>query len=81
MQKKKVKCSRCHEMYIRTHHSRMGQICEWCERDLIELDWELSRKCGIRPMTRQDIEYLNEYWQKKRNAKKPRNRRENNCGR
>lgn len=63
---KKVKCSRCHEMYIPTYRSRMGQICYWCERDLIELERELSLKCGLRPMTSHDIEALNQYWQKKR---------------
>lgn len=66
---KKVKCSRCHEKYLPIRYSRMGQICEWCERDLIELDWELSRKCGLRPMTKNDVEELNKYWLKKRGSK------------
>lgn len=66
---KKVKCSRCHEKYFPVHYSRMGQICRWCEEDIIALDKELSRKCGIRPMTWQDVEYLNKYWQKKRGRK------------
>jgi len=66
---KKVKCSRCHEKYIQTYHSKMGQICKWCEEDIIALDKELSRKCGIRPMTRHDVEELNKYWQKKRGLK------------
>ena len=63
---KRVKCSRCHEMFIMTHKSKMGQICEWCEEDIIVLERELSLKCGLRPMTRHDVEELNEYWRKKK---------------
>ncbi len=60
--KKKVKCSRCHEKFVQLYKSRMGQICPLCERDLIELDAELSYKCGIRPMTRRDVVELNRCW-------------------
>jgi hypothetical protein len=44
----------------------MGQICQWCEENIIAAERELSRKCGLRPMTSHDVEYLNKYWQKKR---------------
>jgi hypothetical protein len=48
----------------------MGQICYWCERDLIEHERELSSKCGLRPMSKVDVEELNKYWQKKKRATK-----------
>ena len=66
---KKVKCSRCHEKYLPVRYSRMGQICEWCEEDIIALERELSIRCGLRPMTKNDVEELNKYWQKKKSGK------------
>ena len=65
-----MKWSRCREDYdVRTYHSRMG-ICRWCEEDLITLDRELSRQCGLRPMGKLDVDELNKYWQKKKRANK-----------
>lgn len=63
---KKVKCSRCHEKFEQIYKSRMGQICQWCEENIIATERELARKCGLRPLTSHDIEELNKYWQKKR---------------
>ena len=60
----KCPCSRCHEPYIRIRYSRLGQVCPWCEEDLIALDRELSRKCGLRPLMTHDLLELNKYWQK-----------------
>ena len=66
---KTIKCSRCREMFIKMHLSRLGQVCPWCEEDLIALDWELSRKCGLRPMTKRSMLELNQYWQKAKAAR------------
>jgi hypothetical protein len=60
--KKTLKCSRCREEFIQNYKSKLGQICPWCEEDLIALDRELSYKCGILPMTKRDIQALNIYW-------------------
>jgi hypothetical protein len=60
--KKTLKCSRCREEFVQNYKSKLGQICSWCEEDLIALDRELSYKCGILPMTKRDIQALNQYW-------------------
>lgn len=60
-----VKCSRCKKEYILKYHSKMG-ICPWCEEALIAAERELSRKCGLRPMTKRDVEELNKYWSRKK---------------
>lgn len=60
-----IKCSRCNEDYALTYRSRLG-LCRWCEETLIAAERELSRKCGLYPMTKQDVEELNKYWQKKK---------------
>jgi hypothetical protein len=60
--KRRVICSRCREEFIQNYKSKLGQICPWCEDDLIALDRELSRKCGLRPMTNMDVQELNRWW-------------------
>ncbi len=60
--KKILKCSRCYEDFRQNYKSKLGQICPWCEEDLIALDRELSHKCGLRPMTKMEMEQLNRYW-------------------
>jgi len=56
------KCSRCHEYYTQKRRSRYGQICPWCEENMIMAERELSRKCGLHPLSEADITYLNKYW-------------------
>jgi hypothetical protein len=60
-----VQCPRCHETFFMSRYPRMG-VCRWCEEDLVALDRELSRECGLRPMTKQNIEELNKYWREKK---------------
>lgn len=56
------KCDRCHETYRPVRNSRFGQLCPWCEDDLISLERELSIRCGLRPLNALDIIELNKYW-------------------
>lgn len=56
------KCSRCYEYYTQKRRSRYGQICPLCEEDMIMTERELSRKCGLRPMTEEDITKFKKYW-------------------
>ncbi len=65
--RKIVKCSRCHDYFIQTYKSRYGQLCRVCEKNLIAAERELSRRCGLRPMSDMDVFYLNRYW----NQRKP----------
>jgi ribosomal protein S27AE len=60
-----IQCPRCNENFIMSYRTRMG-ICPWCEEGLILTERELSRKCGLHPMTKTDVEELNKYWQKKK---------------
>lgn len=55
-------CSRCHEAYRPKRRSKFGQICPWCEEDMITAERELSFKCGLRPLYELDIVELNKYW-------------------
>jgi hypothetical protein len=57
-----IKCSRCREIYHPTHRSKFGQVCPWCEDDIIKTERELSIKCGLRPLNELDIIELNKYW-------------------
>lgn len=61
---KTIKCSRCHEMFVRERRSKFGQVCPWCEESLIATERELSRKCGLHPLTERDLLELNKYWQR-----------------
>jgi len=57
-----VLCSRCHEKFIPRGYSRYGQICPWCEEALIMAEKELSRQCGLQPMTELDVLNYLKYW-------------------
>jgi len=59
---KHVVCSRCHEKFVPRFHSRYGQICPWCEEALIMTEKELSRKCGLPPMTELEVINYLKYW-------------------
>ena len=51
-------------MFVRERRSKFGQVCPWCEEGLIATERELSRKCGLHPLTERDLLELNKYWQR-----------------
>ena len=59
---KHVTCSRCHDKFVPKFRSRYGQICPWCENDLIASERELSHRCGLQPMSDLDELEFNKYW-------------------
>lgn len=60
---KHVICSRCHEKFVPRFHSRYGQLCPWCVESLILTERELSRRCGMEPMTELEELAYHKFWE------------------